>query len=258
MAKKIDVFDLRDMFPNVHSAAFVGNSSSVLSLENGQTIDSHDMVIRFNRAYTKGLEKKIGSRTDVLISNDINSIDRSPPPSETLQPKCVLVFVKPKSELDLGRLKEWIGDIPYIISLEPDIFGTTVGFRTHSFTTGTYSLYTILRLFVLKKLFLTGFTMFGEVPGGSSEYFAENEDVGKFHDLDQEAIVFSDMVKQFSGELYMTPEVGALVHRNALQANKNNSLKSRFYYALSRKLLRTGLSFRRKAERDIWLYSNQK
>lgn len=258
MAGKIDIFDFRDMFSHVRSAAIVGNSSSVLSWDNGEKIDSYDMVVRFNRAHTNGLEEKIGSRTDVLISNDINSLERSPAPSETLQPKCVIVFVQPKRELDLGKLREWIGDIPCVITLQPDMFGSPSSYRTRNFTTGTYALYTILRLFALEKLFLTGFTMFGEVPGGSSEYFVDDKISGRFHDLDQEAIVFSNVAQQFSGELQMTPEVESLVHKNKLRTNKSNSLKSRFFYSLSRNFLKQGFSFRRMAERDIWLYSNQK
>jgi Glycosyltransferase family 29 (sialyltransferase) len=256
---KMDIFDFRDMFADVRSAAFVGNSSSVTSWNNGQTIDSYDMVVRFNRAYTKGLEEKIGGKTDVLVSNDINCIEMAPPPAETLKPKCVVVFVKPKRELDLSKLKEWIGDIPYVISLEPDIFGTKAACRTRSFTMGTYALYTFLRLFALEKVFLTGFTMFGNVQGGSLKYFGEDKKAGHFHDLDQEAIVFADVVKQFSGELHMTSEVESLVFKDTSCANKNkiHSLKSKFYHALSQKLLRKGFYFRRKAETDIWLYNNQ-
>ncbi|MBA3030256.1 MAG: hypothetical protein FP816_15795 [Desulfobacteraceae bacterium] len=256
--EKIDIFDFRDMFSHVRSAAFVGNSSSITSWNNGRTIDSHDMVVRFNRAYTKGFEENIGSKTDVLFSNDINCIERSPLPSEALQPKCIVVFVQPKRDLDLGKLKEWIGDIPYVISLAPDIFGITSGIRTRWFTTGTYALYTILRLFPLEKLFLTGFTMFGEVPGGNLDYFDNNKRVGIFHDLDQEAIAFADIVHQFSGELQMTPEVESLVHKSTLPPNKNNSLRNRFYQALSLKLLKNGFKYRRKAEQDGWLYHNQK
>ena len=256
--RKMDIFDFRDMFSHVRSAAFVGNSSSITSWNNGQTIDSHDMVVRFNRAYINGLEEKIGRKTDVLISNDVNSIERSPPPSETLQPKCVLVFVKPKRELDLGKLKEWIGDIPYVISLEPDIFGATTGHRTRGFTTGTSALYTLLRLFPLEKVFLTGFTMFGAVQGGNLEYFGCHKDAGSYHDLDQEAGVFADMVKQYSGELHMTPEVENLVYKNTLTQNKYDSLRSWYYNALSRRFLSIGLSYRRRAEKNSWLYNNQK
>jgi len=188
----MDIFEFRDMFSGVRSAAFVGNASSVLFWDNGKIIDSYDMIVRFNRAYVHGLEEKIGRKTDVLVSNNLNSLKLSPSPTKTLCPKCVVTFVKPKGGLDTGPLKEWVGDIPHVITLEPDIFGVGSINRTRSLTMGTYSLYTFLRLFQFEKLFLTGFTMFGIVPGGSEKYYEreKNQRAGHFHDLESRRKLF--------------------------------------------------------------------
>lgn len=256
--EKMDIFDFRDMFAHVRSVAIVGNSSSIRSWNNGEKIDSYDLVVRFNRAYTKGVEEHVGSRTDVLFSNYMNSLERSPSPSEILNPKCVVVLVRPKRTLDFTKLIEWIGDIPYAISLQPDIFGVSIGPRTRNFTLGTYALYTILSLFQLNKLFLTGFTMFGQTAGGGADYFLSKETVGSYHDLDTEAAVFAEVVRLFSGELHMTPEVESLVNRNTVKNLDRSLIKSTIYNAVSRQLLRLGFLLRRKSEPDSWLYRNYK
>ncbi len=136
----MDIFNFRDMFAGVESVAFVGNASSILSWKNGDRIDACDMVVRFNRAYVEGLEDKIGARTDVLVANDLNSLDLSPSPVETLKPRCVVTFVKPKVDLSTGPLKEWVGDIPHVITLGPDIPNIRGAERTRSLTMGTYAL----------------------------------------------------------------------------------------------------------------------
>ncbi len=207
----IGIFEFRDLFSNVKSAAFVGSSSSVLLWNNGKIIDSYDMVIRFNRAHIRGIEEKVGKTTTVLVANELNNIDFSPAPSEILNPKCIVTFVKPKANLDIKPLKKWVGDIPHLITLAPDIVETKSVKRTRSLTMGTYSLYTFLRLFQFEKIFVTGFTMYGQSLGGGAQYYnKEYKEVGWFHDFNQEAIIFSQILRQYNGELTMTEEVKSL------------------------------------------------
>lgn len=255
----MNIFDFRDMFAGVESVAFVGNASSVLSWDHGDIIDACDMVVRFNRAYVEGLEDKIGARTDVLVANDLNSLDRSPSPAKTLKPRSVVTFVKPKADLDPGPLKEWVGDIPYVITLGPDIPNMRGGERTRSLTMGTYALYTFLRLFSFKKVFVTGFTMFGVAPGGGEKYYKEKNAnrVGAFHDLFDEAAIFADILSQFEGELVMTPEVATLVKENSCiqqTALLDGGLRQRTCFVLSKRLLKIGFYFRRLTEKHAWLY----
>ena len=46
------------------SVAVVGNSGKLLSEEQGEFIDSHDIVFRCNLAKTEGFEKNVGTKTD--------------------------------------------------------------------------------------------------------------------------------------------------------------------------------------------------
>lgn len=256
----IELFEFRDMFSNAKSAAFIGNSSSILNWENGNMIDSYDLVIRFNRAYTKGVEQKIGSKTNILISNNRNCLDLAPPPLETLKPECVVTFVKPKKNLDIKPLKEWVGNIPHLITLGPDIININVKTRTRSLTMGTYALYTFLRLFEFEKIFVSGFTMFGVTTGGGEKYYEKNQSfkVGQFHDLDNEAIIFSNILQQYKGELKMTEEVERLVNQclntKSLIKKPKLNLFIKVFHFLSIQFIRAGFMFRRLVEKSTWLY----
>jgi len=53
--------------------AVVGSGPSILNNLYGEEIDSHDCIIRCNRALTDGYEKHVGSRTDRRVLN-IHSI----------------------------------------------------------------------------------------------------------------------------------------------------------------------------------------
>ena len=49
--------------------AIVGSSASLMSSPKGEQIDSHDYVVRFNRAPTKGYEEIAGSKEDLRVVN---------------------------------------------------------------------------------------------------------------------------------------------------------------------------------------------
>ena len=57
---KIDL----DNLDKKSSVAVVGNSGKLLTEEQGEFIDSHDIVIRCNLAKTEGFEKNVGTKTD--------------------------------------------------------------------------------------------------------------------------------------------------------------------------------------------------
>lgn len=50
------------------SIAVVGNGSQLQGLGKGKEIDSHDVVIRFNKFTTKGFEEDCGKRTDIWVT----------------------------------------------------------------------------------------------------------------------------------------------------------------------------------------------
>ena len=50
--------------------AIVGSSSKLLKKKYGKKIDNHHVIIRFNRAPTKGFEKYVGSKTTLRFLNE--------------------------------------------------------------------------------------------------------------------------------------------------------------------------------------------
>ena len=121
--------------------AVVGSSGIVLSYEHGKDIDSHDMVIRFNSAPTKGFEKHVGSFTTHRITNTQNWAFRE------RDEKNLLIHLRAKSAIiglfyndrsKKSRKKEWI---PHLWAFDPNY----VEFVAHSLTfMATSGLYGIL------------------------------------------------------------------------------------------------------------------
>jgi Glycosyltransferase family 29 (sialyltransferase) len=214
---RFDQFDFRNMFAGVRSVAIVGNAATVLEFNNGELIDGYDMVVRFNRAQTTGLESKIGRRTDLLVANENNRLELAPSPAETLKPRCVLSFVLREPGFDIAPFRRWVGDdIPTLCAVPPDIIGFEQTGRTRLLTQGTYALYFLLNSIRIERLFLTGFTMFGAGPGGAQKYYEPKERrraPGNYHDLDQEPKLWCDILASFRGELRVTEEVSGLLAR---------------------------------------------
>ena len=213
---QIDLFDVKALFPGVRSMALVGNAPSALAQAQGVRIDNYDLVVRFNRATTRGFETQIGSRTDILICNELNHLGRSDPPAQTLKPKCVLCFVHPWTiaNRDSRALRDWVGDIPFCLTFAPDVVRLPTTDRIRQLTMGNYALYALPQMFPITDLMLTGFTLFGAVPGGASTYFSrkqEDFELSVWHDLDIEARVMAAMLERFDGDLFVTDEVQALI-----------------------------------------------
>ena len=263
--RRFDQFDFRELFAGVRSVAMVGNAATVLEFDNGELIDGYDMVVRFNRAQTTGIEQKIGHRTDLLVANELNRLDIAPSPADTLRPRCVLSFVLREPGFDIAPFRKWVGnDIPALCALPPDVIGFEQTSRTRLLTHGTYALYFLLNSLPIERLFLTGFTMFGAAPGGSQKYYEPRKhrtSLGTYHDLDQEPRLFCDMLASFKGEVQFTEEVAALlgrqghgdiVKRRGVQASQLSrlTLSERFRARLANRLLRWGTRLRRSVEKS--------
>jgi Glycosyltransferase family 29 (sialyltransferase) len=260
MAQRFDIYDFRDAWAGVRSVAMVGNAATILQREHGALIDSHDLVVRFNRAHVEGTEDKIGSRTDLLVANAANSLAKAPSPAETLKPRWVMCFVQPQLGADLEPFRAWVGDIPTVVTLSPDILEFATTGRTRGLTLGTYTLYTLLKLFPLDRLFVTGFTMYGAAGGDSHKYYDPGSRAGSYHDLDEEARLFSAILASFRGELQVTSEVGDVLRRHghagrlqdAGDAERADADGPSLYYRLLGRLawrfLRTGFKLRRRFE----------
>jgi hypothetical protein len=60
------MYGIREELFLPEKVAIIGSSPSLISRSLGSTIDSFDTVIRFNGAITKGFEKSVGGRTDLI------------------------------------------------------------------------------------------------------------------------------------------------------------------------------------------------
>ena len=57
---------------NFSKCAVIGSSGILLKYQHGKEIDTHDMVLRFNSAKTKGFEKHVGGKTTHRLTNSRN------------------------------------------------------------------------------------------------------------------------------------------------------------------------------------------
>ncbi len=248
-----------ELFGRADSAAVVGSASSILQLRNGPAIDACDLVVRFNRATTsKDLADRIGARTDLLCVNMENLVHFAEHPDQLpAGVRCLLCFTSPDSVRRRGIVAPDHHDLPVpaFVTFGPDPYRiqSRVGGRSRPLTTGTYSLFTLTRALSLRKLFVTGFTMFGAGGGTADKYFNDPQsNNGVYHDLDNEALVFADVLCGFTGELEMTDEVAEVVARgqrgSSLQRHSSSSLTVRILKGMSHRLLQASLRLRRAAE----------
>lgn len=259
----MDLYDLYDMFADARSFAVIGNAGTILTYENGAKIDAYDVVVRFNCAYTAGAEEKVGTRTDILCANAFRTLDHCASPSETLRPRCVVNFANKSprdGEFDRRRFAEWAGAVPTLFTWAPDLIGVPQGLRTRPLTQGTYLLFTLLRLFRVERLFVTGFTFYRPVAGTRLKYFEGGiGDMGISHELDEEAVIFAHILNSFDGELEVTPEVAEVLGRQDKTTVKRGLLAGPKAAAdlntvewlkgwLSWKLIRSGVALRRSVE----------
>jgi hypothetical protein len=77
-----------------NKCAVVGSSGIVLNYDNGEDIDQHDMVFRFNSAPTRGFEKHVGSKTTYRITNTQNWGFHEPKTNES-----ILIHFRAKSAI---------------------------------------------------------------------------------------------------------------------------------------------------------------
>ena len=67
----VDDFPSTPMFTNKR-VLVIGNGSSLLDNECGDIIDSYDIVIRINHCLTKGIEKYVGTKTDIWATTHLH------------------------------------------------------------------------------------------------------------------------------------------------------------------------------------------
>jgi hypothetical protein len=267
--RRMSVLDFQEMFAGAESMAIVGSASSVLQWQNGPHIDSFDIVVRFNRTTVEGMEASIGARTDIIVANDSNSLKKAPSPEFASKPKCVVAFVKPSSvgtrtPENRKEFLDWVADTPLFFCPGPETLCCDMPMRQRGFSMGTYALIGLPAFLNIKRLFVTGFTMFGESSGGSDHHTKKSSRASvTWHDADLERYVAANVLGNFGDGLTATEEVAEFMSREGFSASllngapgakqlKSNRGFSALWYAFGRvgKLLLTaGYHVRRFAER---------
>lgn len=252
--------------------AIVGSSSSVNQWENGDYIDSHDIVVRFNRTTVDGIEKNVGSRTDIIVANDANRLSKAPSPEFASKPKCVVTFVNThgagnRTKEQLGGFLEWVANTPLLWCPGPEILCCDVPMRKRGFSMGTYALHALPYFLNIEKIFVTGFTMFGESEGGADHHSKKsNRATVTWHDADLERYIAANVLAHHSCELMATDEVGAFMEREGFKANllngkpgekrrrPNTSLTAMWYVMgrIAKILVTAGYHLRRLSEKQVY------
>nr|XP_020466775.1 CMP-N-acetylneuraminate-beta-galactosamide-alpha-2,3-sialyltransferase 2-like isoform X2 [Monopterus albus] len=78
--------DFRPLPSRCRSCAVVGNSGNLQQSGHGNLIDTHDLVIRMNKAVTQGFEKDVGNRTTHHFMYPESAVDINPGVSLVLLP----------------------------------------------------------------------------------------------------------------------------------------------------------------------------
>ena len=120
--------------------AIVGSSGIVLSFEHGKEIDSHDFVMRFNSAPTKGFEKHVGSFTTHRITNTQNWAFRERDDENLLihlRAKSAVIGLFYNYRSKSRRKKEWI---PHLWAFDPNYVEFVAHSLTFMATSGLYGI----------------------------------------------------------------------------------------------------------------------
>ena len=131
---------------------------------------------------------------------------------------------------------------------------------------GTYAIHALPYFLNIKKLFVTGFTMFGESSGGSEHYTKKSTRASlTWHDADLERYIAANALAHHTCELVVTDEVAEFVSKEGFSVNvrgdnfgkKFKKLNKRFtpwWHVLERlgkTMITTGYHLRRLAEQRV-------
>jgi len=268
----LDLIEFQKRFGSASSMAIVGSSDSVLSETNGKYIDECDLVVRFNRVNTSGVEAYVGERTDILVVNDVNSLAKSDYARNLSNPKVIVCFVGraafSKHSNHQKDFLEWAKGVDVFVCVRPEITNMALPEGKRSFSMGLYALGLLPELLKIETLCLTGFTFFGAIGHGSGHHTKKSGfSSSLWHDADLELSVAKNIVCQFRNTLVLTEDLESLVtdRKFAYHVLKNNRLISSnpskakvrnallpsfgyFLYKLAKIILKTGYILRRLSE----------
>ena len=212
---------------DVLNVVLVGNGKSVLKKNNGKTIDSADVVGRFNYFQTKGFEKKVGTRLDLWFLGEL----RQPGPQGSrgsrlstgrmdmkMKPtlryivpvvyetpsKCSKLSCKPSN----AKLKERLGTIgtvkkayaKYGIRKMLEIMpievqhklSTKYGYTAHWPSSGILAIVYCLEKYPKATVTITGYDFMG---GNLGHYWEKVKKKGTVHSMKGEASFIAKLVK---------------------------------------------------------------
>ncbi|UII23876.1 glycosyltransferase family 29 protein [Fulvivirga ligni] len=170
MPFRIRFFNPKKIFLNKR-VAVVGPADSTHDDENGDIIDSYDVVIRMNKAlvtWNPKNQKYLGTRTDVLFHNfyeNMNSGGGGPLDWEIFKGHGVKYLIQPRFDKEGWRLmfnyfKKYLNTKNSIYLFSHKNYSNIVGqFDKYHPTRGFYALSAALES-NCKEVFITGFTFF--------------------------------------------------------------------------------------------------
>lgn len=112
---RISLLDLPEQYRSLESASvlIVGNGPSAAGRALGKRIDDFDRVVRVNNYVTRGMESRVGSRTDIWVNGANQGLRK-----RGRLPENILVMIPPvvlerKRESIHGRIRHRLGTDRY-------------------------------------------------------------------------------------------------------------------------------------------------
>lgn len=204
--KNMSINLLSDLLKN-KTIAIVGNGPSEVGKCNGQTIDDHDIVIRFNNYKVDGFEKDYGTRTDIWVrgsgASDVKDRD--------MEPFKLVIWEADYYHYPIINMHTDTIYSNSILNTTPNIYfdyETHLKLRKESLiefpTTGLVTIYAILNLVGdLDKIDIYGFSFLqNKLDGHASHYFndrslQESKNRSSMHNFDEESIFIKKYLESF-------------------------------------------------------------
>ncbi len=183
------------------TVALVGNDKAMMKAELGEQIDSHDVVVRMNRGVPNpGLEKRVGSKTDIVTAGKIHPLD-----TFTLEPAHIF-WLKHTSlgAMHLADVDKWQPFKKAGVRLwhMPRVTFDSFQMELVSAPSAGYIMARLLTQFANpKKISVFGITCWGKLEAGS-QFNTWWPHARIFHNPDAEAAAFRAMGVQRIGRLH--------------------------------------------------------
>ncbi len=231
--------------------AIVGNAAAVRQAGLGRGVDEASLIVRFNRARTRGFEHLVGSRTDLLICS-LHVFETGGQVKQAVEASAVLAFVgREKEPANLDEFEEAVGDTPVCFSFFPEILPSLPLRRSQPFTTGTYGLHVLLQHLQIEQLLICGFNFYSGSAGENGHYWETAPPPAPLeHDLRADRDAFKELLQSFDGQLELSPELARVVEAaETVVSGKHKALKPALLRSLAGtaawRLLRMGMALRR-------------